>query len=71
MYVYNSKVTKRKKKYQGNEHRYHLILHSYHENRFHFDYIQKGERVNAYFNGLSSIPQPTLPSIQWNGKVRI
>ena len=69
MYVYNSKVTKRKKK--NKEMNNAIILHSYHENRFHFDYIQKGEAVNAYFNGLSSIPQPTLPSIQWNGKVRI
>lgn len=47
-----------------------IISHSYHENQLHFDYIQKSELVNAYFNGLSSIPQPTLPSIQWNGKVR-
>lgn len=43
-----------------------IISHSYHENRLHFDYIQKGEPVNAYFNACLA-----FLSLQWNGKVRI
>lgn len=42
MYVYNSKVTKHKKK--NKEMNIAITSHSYHENRLHFDYIQKGEQ---------------------------